>query len=384
MMRIAIDALGIHSYGGGRTATLTLLEGLFSLDYQNHYSIYLSQVEPTLKTQTGNVHQFVIPFKNRFLLRLWAQIALPFQLRNFDLVHFAKNLGVFGLKIPSVVTIYDMTTLIHPELFPRLDVWYWKTVEKKTLYNASRVIAISETTAHDLVQFYTFPKDRIKVIYPSIDPRFKPASLVDIARVREKYHFPENYIIHVGRIDLKKKLTLLVEAYSLAKKIFGPSFTDKLVMVGEVYPKSQDKTLLPTIERLGMVSDVFFTGRVPDEDLPAVITGARVAVSASVHEGFGLAAVEALACGTPLIAYRAGALQEAVGEAALLVDRLDQESLANALIKIIKEPDLRIDLSQKGLLRAQRYQRERNARQTLQLYEEIVHENQRKSTTNPK
>jgi glycosyltransferase involved in cell wall biosynthesis len=127
-----------------------------------------------------------------------------------------------------------------------------------------------------------------------------------------------------------------------------------------------------------------FLGRVPDTDLPAIITGAKVAVSASVHEGFGLAAVEALACGTPLIAYRAGALQEAVGDAALLLDHLDQDSLADALIKISDDPDLRKELIRKGLIQAQRYQPERNARQTLELYEEIVYENQRKPKSNPK
>ena len=116
----------------------------------------------------------------------------------------------------------------------------------------------------------------------------------------------------MGRIDLKKKLTLLVEAFALAKNIGGSGFTDSLVLVGEVYQKSQDQSLLPTIERLGLSKEVIFTGGVPDVDLPAIYTGANVTVSASIHEGFGLSAVESLACGTPLIAYQAGALQEVV------------------------------------------------------------------------
>jgi len=383
-MRIAIDALGIHSFGGGRTATMTLLKGLFAVDDRNEYYVFLSQAEPSIKNRKGNIRQIIFPSKNRFLIRLWAQLTLPSKLKNFDLVHFAKNLGVFGLKIPSVVTIYDLTTLIHPELFPKFDVWYWKNIEKRYLNNASKVIAISETTADDLKRHYNLPADRIKVIYPSIDPCFYPIPPSDIARIREKYHLPEGYILHVGRIDLKKKLPLLVEAYAIVKEKYGPSFTDRLVFVGEIYLKSKDETLFPTIKRLGLTKDVIFAGGIPDDDLPAIMTGAKVFVSASVHEGFGLAPIEAMACGTPVIAYPAGALREALGNAALYVGTLDQERMANAIIKLYKEPDLRTDMSLKGLLRAQMYQSERNSHQTLQLYEEIVHENQRKSAFNPK
>jgi glycosyltransferase involved in cell wall biosynthesis len=378
-MRIAIDALGIHNFGGGRTATMTLLKGLFAIDNKNEYHIFLSQAEPSLYKQKGNIHQIIYPGKNRFLVRLWAQLVLPVKIRNFDLVHFAKNLGVFGLTIPTVVTIYDLTTLIHPELFPKFDVWYWKSIENKFLNNASRIIAISETTAHDLVQHYNLPAERIKVIYPSIDPCFLPIPPLDIARVREKYCLPESYILHVGRIDIKKKLTLLVESYALAKEIYGSGFTDRLVFVGDVYPKGKDEALFPTIERLGLTKEVIFAGGIPDDDLPAIMTGAKVVVSASIHEGFGLAPVEAMACGTPVIAYRAGALQEAVGDAALFIDTLDRESMARAIIKIYKEPELRAELSLRGLIRAQMYQPEKNSRKILQLYEDIVHENQRES-----
>jgi glycosyltransferase involved in cell wall biosynthesis len=371
-MRIAIDALGIHNYGGGRTATLMLLEGLLAADVNIQYRIYLTQREPTLNRR--NVSQIICPFKDRFLMRLWAQIVIPLQSRDFDLIHYTKNLGIFGLNKPSIVTIFDLTTLIHPELFPKFDVWYWKTLEKKTLLSASRVIAISETTGNDLELYYSLPKNKIKIIYPSIDPRFHPASDAEIELVRQKYNLPEGYIVHVGRIDRKKNLSLLVEAFAMVKGLSGTDFKDKLVLVGEIYNKSQDTDLLPTISRLGVSDDVLFTDRIPDQDLPPIISGAKAAVSASIHEGFGLAAVETLACGTPLIAYKAGALQEAVGDAALLLNVLDCQSLASAMKKINEEPELRKYLSEKGLVRASKYQRSYTANQTLSIYEEIFRE----------
>jgi len=375
MMKIAIDAIGIHYTGGGRTSILNLLQQLFEFDRTNQYLVFLSQYEPCLETSSGNIRQYVLPMKNRFVVRLYAQVVIPLLTRGYDLLHFSKNLGLFGPIPPSVVTVYDLTTLIHPELFPKLDVWYWKTVQKATVRKAARVIAISEATARDLKQYYQLNDQQIRVIYPSIDPRFKPASLAEICRVGEKYHLPESYILHVGRIDVKKKLTLLVEAFAQLGQVSGESFSSQLVMVGEAYAKGQDNELLPLVEKLGLTNKVIFTGKVPDEDLPPIITGARVTVSASVHEGFGLSAVESLACGTPLIAYRAGALQEAVGEAAYLIDSLSPESLASALRQVMTQPELRRELSDKGIARAQRYQGQQNAQQTLKLYEEIVNEN---------
>jgi glycosyltransferase involved in cell wall biosynthesis len=373
-MRIAIDALGIQNYGGGRSAILSLLEGIFTLGNQHQYCVFLNQVEPTISIYKNNVQQVISPFKNRFLTRMWAQITFPYTCSHMDIAHFTKNLGTFGLNIPSVVTIHDLTTLIHPELFPSFDVWYWKTIEKRTINNASKVIAVSQTTANDIYRYYKVSIDRVKVIYNSIAPHFKPTSLDNIAYVKDKYKLPDRYILHVGRIDLKKKLTLLVETYALAKKRAGNGFKDQLVLVGEVYQKSQDHTLLPTIERLGLSKEVIITGGVPDDDLPPIYSGADVTISTSIHEGFGLSAVESLACGTPLIAYKAGALQEVVGDAAILLETLDQESMALALVKIINDPELRKELSQKGIIRAKRYQSEPNALQTLKLYEEIVNE----------
>ncbi len=370
-MRIAIDALGIHNYGGGRSAILTLLEEMFFIDHENEYVVFLNRSEHSLDIYKDHVHQVISPFMNRFLARIWAQIVFPLKCKKIDLIHFTKNLGVFGLNLPSVVTIHDLTTIIHPELFPKLDVWYWKTIEKKTVNLATRIIAVSKTTASDLQKIYGLSTDKITIINNSISPRFTPASIDEIEVTRKKYRLPDTYILHVGRIDLKKRLTLLVEAFALAKKVGGKNYTDRLVIVGETYQKSKDDFLLPTIDDLGLVNEVIFTGGVPDEDLPSIYTGARITVSASIHEGFGLSAVESLACGTPLIAYHAGALKEVVGEAAFLLESLDKESLANAIIQITNDTSLHQHLRQKGIIQAQQYQSEKNALQTLKLYEEI-------------
>lgn len=368
-MRIAVDALGIHYYGGGRTATLNLFETLLAIDKENEYLFFLTGPEPSLISDKGRSAQIISPLKNRFLVRIWAQLVLPSSVRKFDLVHFAKHLGAFGVQPPSVVTIYDMTTLVHPELFPLVDVWYWRTLQQRTLLSVENIIAISNNTAKDIAKFYPQTKEKIRIIYPAIGSHFRPIQPVIISSVRSRYNIAEDYIIHIGRIDKKKNLTFLVEAFDKFKKKHKNEI--KLVFVGENYPKSPDLDLRPTINKLELDKEVIFTGRIPDRDIPALYSGALTTVFPSIHEGFGLAPIEAMACGSPVIGHSAGAFKEAAGEAAIIVESQSSDAFADALSRAVFDMDLRQKLIALGNSRAANFEPQKTAAQTLQLYEEI-------------
>jgi glycosyltransferase involved in cell wall biosynthesis len=368
-MRIAVDALGIHYYGGGRTATLNLFEALLSMDENNEYLFFLTQPEPSLTSPRGNASQRIAPVSNRFLVRIWAQFVIPLAAKNCDLIHFSKHLGVFGISSPSVVTIYDMTTLVHPEIYPFIDVWYWRSLQKRTLNNAKKIIAISNNTAEDLRQIYDLPDDKIRVIFPAIAHQFRPLPAENVSNVLDAYNIPDRYIIHVGRIDKKKNLTLLVQAFS---RYLDRNLSElNLVLVGEDYAKSPDTKLRPTIRDLGLEKQVIFTGKVPDQDLPALYNGALATVFPSIHEGFGLAPIEAMACGCPVIGHSAGAFKEVANDAALILDSIGIETLAEGLSQIIEDDSLRHRLRQFGFERAANFKPEKTATQTMQLYEEI-------------
>ena len=332
-MKIAIDALGIHYFGGGRTATLCLLENLFSIDHSNQYVVALSQPEPSLNTPVGNVHQWIVPIKNRFLSRLWAQVYFPIKFRDFDIVHFIKNIGVFGLRPKTVITMFDLTTLVYPELFPKIDVLYWQTIQKYVLKTSDKIISISENTARDMEKYFQIPQDKIQVIYPAHADHFKIPSQAEIDRVTKKYELPEKFIVHVGRIDRKKNLSLLIQAF--ATLLEEVNFEGRLVFVGEEYRKSQDTSIYALIDKLNLDSYVQFTGPVPDDDLAAIYGAALASVYCSLHEGFGIVALETMACGTPLIVTPAGAILEAVGDAAKIVPLDRPDILANYLKEII-------------------------------------------------
>jgi glycosyltransferase involved in cell wall biosynthesis len=281
-----------------------------------------------------------------------------------------KNLGVFGLHQPTVVTMYDLTTLVHPELLPRLDVWYWQTVQKWTLQQARRIIAISENTARDIEKFYAIPAGRIDVIYPACATNFRPAGVEEIHRVRARYGLAEQYILHLGRLDRKKNAAQLVLAYATLRQLTG--YSGKLVFVGEEYSKGVDHQLYAVIRECGMGEFTQFTGAVPDADLPAVVSGAQVAVMTSLHEGFGIVALEAMACGVPTVVNRAGAVHEVVGDAGIVLEGRAVDDLAHALVMVTQQPQAAAWMSRRGLAQARQFDWDTAARATLRTYEKAI------------
>jgi glycosyltransferase involved in cell wall biosynthesis len=372
-MIIGIDALGIEKASGGRTATLNLLRPLFKLDQTNQYIVLVSTYEPLLTGPGNNIKQIVLPIKNRFLKRIYAQIAFPYIMRHCDIVHFTKNLSLWGPLPPKIVTIFDLSMLKLPHLMPKSDYIYWKTIQRWSLQTAKCIIAISQSAANDINRYYEIPLERIRVIYPAIAPHFYQRTFNEISIIRKKYNLPDDYILHVGRIDPIKNIGVLIRAFNKLRK--NELYSGKLVIVGEFYKKAPDTSLLPLIQELQLEKEVIFTGYIPDEDLPAIFSGARLNVFPSHNEGFGLVALEAMACGVPVIANQAGgALKEVIGDAGIVTESNDLDTIYSAIRQVIINVDYQNELRTKGLDRAKSFNWEETARQTLNVYTQIVNE----------
>jgi len=176
-------------------------------------------------------------------------------------------------------------------------------------------------------------------------------------------------ILHVGHCGIYKNIEGILRSIPLLVARLGPQVV--FVKVGGPFTRSQ----LALIDRLGIEQHVQHLGMIPAADLPGVYAGADLLLMPSLHEGFGLPALEAMACGTPVIASNQGSLPEVVGDAALLVEPNDVEQIAAAAERLLTDARLRADLRKKGLKRARTFTWERTARETLAVYQQVYEEN---------
>lgn len=279
--------------------------------------------------------------------------------------HATEHLLLPLHSVPTVLTVHDLIFRRFPQYHKPLNRWYLNLTMPLYVKQATAIIAISQATKQDLISAYGVPADKIRVVYEAADPRFKPQAEHEIARVRSKYSLPERYILFVGTIEPRKNLPRLLEAY---RKVHRAGLTDALVvvgkrgwLVGDFFRKLEDETLPPVI----------LPGFVSDEDLPALYAGAQALAFPSLFEGFGLPMLEAMACGTPVVASRAGSLPEIGGDAAVYFDPESIEEMAEALERVLTDAELAEHLRRKGLARAKQFSWRKAARETLDIYTSI-------------
>ncbi len=368
MTKIFIDAIGIQLTGGGRTSIFTLLHNVFKLDHETHYVVLLSAPEPAWEIYP-NVEQRVMR-GSRFAVRLAVQSSLTLWARRerAGLVHFTKNLGAFALPCPYVVTVHDLTTLVLRQQHTWLDVAYWRWLEPLTVRRAAKVVAVSQTTAADIERFYGIPAQSVDVVYWAAPDWLSPVRDVGrLAQFRERYSLPDRYILSLGIRARKKNLPTLLRALALLHER-GVDCPD-LVAVGRNYPQSADTESADLVESLGLSRHVHYVGSVPDEDLAQFYSGSELYVYPSLHEGFGIPCLEAMACGTPIIISPSGALPEIAGDAALVMRHpTDVDGLADLIQSVLLDAALRQDLIQRGFRRAGQFSWERSAQQMLDIY----------------
>ncbi len=374
MMRtVIIDALGIDQVGGVRTGIQNLLRAVFRLEHELRFVVLVSKREP-LWEEYHNVRQMIVRTRRRFLLRILLQCQLPIWARRqrAGLVHFTKNLGVFGLSCPYIVTVHDLTTLRLSRHHTYADVAYWRWMEPRTLRGAARVVTVSHDTARDVERFYGISTRQIEVIYWAPHERFAPIrDTLRLEDLRRRYDLPERYILFVGILAKKKNLPTLLKALAELRARM-PGAPD-LVVAGREYPQSADRVSTALVRELALVGNVHFVGAVRDEDLPLFYSGSDLYILPSLHEGFGIPCLEAMACGVPVIVTRAGALPEIVGDAALVVDSpLDTAGLSMAMERLLRDAALREEMIRRGYKRAGSFSWERSAQRMLDIYHSVL------------
>ena len=269
---------------------------------------------------------------------------------------------------PSVVTIHDLGYRHFPEAHPRLSRLYldWSTRWSSAV--ARRLIVPSEATARDLTALYGTPRERIVVIPHGHHPRFRPLPPGEVAAGLARLGVEQPYVLFVGTLQPRKNLARVLEAF---ERLAARGLPHRLALVGQRGWLADP--LFARIERPGSPASgrVHLTGYLADDDLALVYTGAAALAFPSLYEGFGLPALEAMACGTPVLASNTSSLPEVVGDAALTADPLDTGAIAAALERLLIDEPLRAQLRERGLARAARFTWRRAAERTLAVLEDV-------------
>jgi glycosyltransferase involved in cell wall biosynthesis len=251
--------------------------------------------------------------------------------------------------------IYDLIPLRLPALFP--DHAMFREQIRRVCERSSALIAISDCTKRDLIDLMDIEPDRVHVVYPGRLQDVQRPRPDQVAAVMERYAIKGAYILYVGSMGTHKNVATLLRAYEQARQ--ANRLSTSLVLAGGT--EWGGKTL-DLLESLSVRQDVIVTGFVPDEELPALYTGADLFVFPSLYEGFGLPVLEAMAYGKAIVVSRGGALPEAAGSAGISVDPDNVDAFAEAIAHVLEDTSRRESMEQASLAQAEKFSWEASAR----------------------
>ena len=368
-MIIGIDANEANSsnrVGIGRFA-LELLRQFYLLRKEKSFRnikfyLYLKEQPGSDLPEASNGWQYLV-FGPKFF---WTQLALPWQLYSqkvpLDVFFSTSHYGPRFSPVATVVSVMDLSFLYFPETFLKRDLWQLKNWTNYSVKKAAKVITISQASKADIMKAYGIRDEKIEVIYPGIDADLfnDRQETAEKTRLRLKYGLDSDYLLYIGTLQPRKNLKKLFQALELTVKTKKDL---KLVITGKKGWLYQD--LFEKREAKKLKGKLIFTGFVPDSDLPSLYRQAKALVLPSLYEGFGIPAVEAMACGIPVAVSDISSLPEIVGGAALLFDPYDAAQISQAINSACYNEKVRQRLIASGKKRAAFFSWQKSGRRLL-------------------
>jgi glycosyltransferase involved in cell wall biosynthesis len=375
MMRVAIDARTLGSpKTGDRTYCLNLLRGMAAVRPEGEFLLYTERETGLPEELPPNFRQVVLKAPQR---GLWTPWSLPRDLgrRGADLLHVQYIIPP-SAPCPIITTIHDISFRRHPEWFPLKHRLLLNFLIPMAARNAAQVITGSEYSRADLIDAFDLPPEKVTVTPYAADPIYRPIDREAAKRaVSQRFGLRGPFVLAVGVLQPRKNLPRLIRAFGrIAKEV-----PHALALVGK--PGWAHEELQQAATASGLGSRLKFTGYVPDADLPFLYNAADLFVYPSLLEGFGFCALEAMACGTPVITSNVTSLPEVVGDAALMVEPTDGDALAGAIRQALTDEPLRERLREAGFARAARFSWERTAAETLDVYRKVLEGRESEGTT---
>jgi glycosyltransferase involved in cell wall biosynthesis len=294
---------------------------------------------------------------------LWEQIVLPLRSQG-KLLWSPCGTGPVVLD-RQVVTIHDVLFADYPEWFSSEFVKFRNWLAPRLIRNARKVLTVSEYSKNRIVALSGIERSRVAVVPNGVSESYWPRAAADIVEGCAAYNIPERYILMVGSIEPRKNLPALLRAWQMTREQGTIPKDVRLVIAGGI-----GKSAVFGNMRMEALPDaVTLTGYVDEKHLPALYSGSMAVVYPSLCEGFGLPVIEAMACGSPVITTKGGALPEVAGGCAELCDGTDISSIARALSRVLQSADYRKELTVRGIAWARQFSWQRSAQEI----EDILH-----------
>jgi glycosyltransferase involved in cell wall biosynthesis len=369
------DAIGVGHY------TYQLIRHLLEIDKENEYVLFFDfrvREKDVKKFSQPNVKIKFYPFSDykKYLPGIYNEIlgSAILSKEKLDLIHTTSHASRIPVSYrgKTIVTIHDLAVYKLNDVFPRLFQAKNKALISLMVSKAQKVIAVSYSIKNDLQKILKCPEEKIKVIYSGFDKRMFENPEVDRQKILDKYSIKNKYLLFLGTLEPSKNIVRLFEAFKIFKeknKKDKIAADYKLVMAGKRGWLAKEYRQIA--KDLGLSKDIIFTGYVIGDDLVPLFHNADFFVMPSLYEGFGTTVLEAFATGTPAIVSNVSSIPEIAGDAAELVNPMDVQNIAEAMIKLSRSEELKQAYREKGKKQLEKFNWEKCARETLEVYKSL-------------
>lgn len=366
-LHIGINALYLlpGKVGGSETYLRNLVKWLPTIGHEHRFSLFVNRESADIFRSSPEIT--VVPCQvsaaNRPGRIFWEQVIFPFVLKQntVDILLSAGMTTPILCPATSVLMLFDLQHVNQPRNFPLLYLPFLRSIIYSSAKSADGVLTLSNQAKNDIIQSYHLPADRIEVTYLAVDhDAFHPATVSDSAAVRMRYSLPEHFILYAASSLPHKNHVRLLKAF---QRVLNRVPDIKLVLIG-ARDKGEEE-LNHQIKLHNLEKEVILLGWLPFEEVPAVYRACELFVFPTLHEGFGLPIIEAMASGVPVVCSNIEPLTEVAGDAAHFVDPLSFENIAAGILAVLRDKATSESLISRGLIRAQEFTWRKTVGQTL-------------------
>jgi glycosyltransferase involved in cell wall biosynthesis len=367
-MRIGLEAqrANLPNPTGVERYAAELIKHLAKIDHKNEYILYFRTPPAQWFLELpANFKCKVMPFP-----KFWTQIRLSWE----TIIHPVDVMMILASALPiihpknSIATVHDIAFEMFPKAFTTFMRKYLQWSTRFAVKSARKIVSVSQSTKNDLVRIYGADAKKIEVIHLGFDAsQYSPKKYEQVQPILDKWNLVfQKYILFVGTLQPRKNILKLIEAFDLLRK--KNRIEEKLVIVG-----GKGWLWEPIMNKIESVKDgsIVYLQYLSNEDLKVVFSGASLLTLPALYEGFGLPPLEAMASGVPVVVSNISSLPEVVGDAGRLVEPDSVDSIAEGILEVLTNQNLRVQMIENGLLQAKKFTWEECARKTLALIESL-------------